>query len=149
MPWSRLLSTSLLVGFWLLRAAGAEPVPFSHRVHSRFQLKCTLCHTQAESGEQAGLPKAQQCLQCHETLDKPKLEPSGLNWQREARLPEFVFFRHADHFKGGVGCQECHQAMNEGDAPGPPKSLTMRQCLSCHRPRKATTECGACHSVRQ
>ncbi len=149
MRWWLSRRISMIATAWLSLSAYGEPVAFSHRNHAGFELRCTMCHPQAKSAERAGLPTARECLMCHETLKKPKLDPSRLSWQPTARLPEFVFFSHAIHHKAGVRCDDCHGDVNRIDVPGPPASLTMRECLACHRLRKASVECNVCHSVRQ
>src|SRR5438094_681091 len=41
----------------------AQPIPFSHKVHSRFLQSCSFCHVWAESS--SGYPEEAKCMQCH------------------------------------------------------------------------------------
>jgi cytochrome c3-like protein len=133
----------------LALAAQAAPVVYSHRVHAPFALKCTLCHAGAKSAERAGFPGAAKCMLCHATLEKVRLKAESLSWKARPVLPDYVIFSHAVHKTGDVKCESCHGEVNRTDAPGPPSMAHMRHCLACHRQRKATLECYACHSERQ
>jgi hypothetical protein len=122
---------------------------FSHKRHASLQLKCGLCHAAADTGERAGFPAARQCLLCHETMKDARLDPAGLSWSRPPRIPEYVIFSHATHRKARVECATCHGPVTEVDVPGPPAALHMKECIACHRQRKAATACDSCHDLRQ
>jgi hypothetical protein len=56
-----------------------------------------------------------------------------LIWQRVAKLPEYVYFRHDIHIAKGVGCNECHGRVDTMALTYRAKALTMQFCLDCHR----------------
>jgi Cytochrome c7 and related cytochrome c len=66
-------------------------------------------------------------------------------WLRVHDLPDFVRFTHKRHVAAGVECRTCHGDVARMDAPVQTAPLTMGWCLSCHKERKAPTDCVACH----
>jgi hypothetical protein len=59
--------------------------------------------------------------------DKP------LQWQRVARLPDYVYFNHSIHISRGVPCVECHGRVDQMPLMARGKPFTMEFCLDCHR----------------
>lgn len=155
----------------------AQPIAYSHALHAgELKMDCLFCHTSAESSRHAGIPPLSTCMKCHETVlnragtPVGKSDPSpeiqklrdayasgrGLDWVRIHRLPAHVIFPHSRHVRAGLACQTCH-----GDVQGMERveqfmSLTMGECLACHRaenqkqllagrPPQAPTDCSACH----
>jgi len=153
-----------LVGFTLgynlsplLPGSGVEqPFSFNHQVHR--VMDCTLCHSGAKAGVQAGLPQAEVCLKCHATSPLAnanyreiwKLAESGnpIRWNKLAKVPNHVYFSHNRHVRlAGLDCQECHGKISLAEKPpsSPLKKISMNNCLDCHRKSKVSQDCAACH----
>lgn len=122
----------------------SQPVPFSHQHHvSGLGIDCRYCHTGVDSGARAGLPPTHTCMTCHSqvwtnaTMLAPVrhslAEDKPLQWQRVARLPDYVYFRHDIHIAKGVGCETCHGRIDEMPLTMKAKAFTMQFCLDCHR----------------
>jgi len=136
-----------------------QPILFSHKVHVGAGTKCLDCHTTADKKARAGLPKADQCMLCHAAIatDRPtiqdlaKLAERGedLKWVRVYRVPDFVFFNHANHLKAGEQCSNCHGAVGERDVLAKEVSTSMIQCMNCHLERNTSRECHLCHDLGQ
>lgn len=67
--------------------APAQPLAFSHRVHSGdLQIDCLYCHGGAEKGPRAGIPAASVCMNCHRFVtaawDQVKLEERNAEQER-------------------------------------------------------------------
>ena len=46
-----------------------QPIAYSHRLHAgELQIPCLYCHTGAEQGRHAGIPSADVCMRCHESV---------------------------------------------------------------------------------
>jgi hypothetical protein len=121
-----------------------QPVPFSHQLHAgKLGMSCIYCHTNVEQSPHATVPNAQTCMNCHQTI-KPtspllsKVRESydkgiPIEWKRVHRLPDYVFFNHAQHVNRGVGCVSCHGQVNEMAVVTHEKPLSMGWCLDCHK----------------
>ncbi len=121
-----------------------QPVPFSHQHHvSGLGIDCRYCHSSVAEGPRAGLPPTHTCMTCHSQIwtGAPMLAPvrqslasnTSLVWNRVARLPEYVFFRHDIHIVKGVGCVSCHGRIDRMPLTYQAKPFTMQFCLECHR----------------
>lgn len=121
-----------------------QPVPFSHKHHvSGLGIDCRYCHTGVETSSFAGIPPTETCMTCHSQIwrDAPMLEPvraslregKPLRWNRVHDLPDFVFFNHSIHVQKGIGCTECHGAVDQMPLTRKTESLYMKWCLDCHR----------------
>jgi hypothetical protein len=121
-----------------------QPVPFSHRHHvSGLGLDCRYCHSAFEDSPRAGLPPTETCMTCHSQIwtGAPMLAAvreslarhAPLVWNRVARLPDYVYFRHDIHVAKGVGCVTCHGRIDQMALSYREKPLTMGFCLDCHR----------------
>jgi len=121
-----------------------QPVPFSHRHHvGGLGIDCRYCHTEVEQSARAGLPPTHTCMTCHSQVwtGAPILAPvrhslgndKALRWNRVARLPDYVYFRHDIHIAKGVGCVECHGRIDTMALTYKAKPLTMQFCIDCHR----------------
>lgn len=153
-----------LVGFTLgynlsplLPGGGVEqPFSFNHQVHR--VMECTLCHSGARAGVQAGLPQAEVCLKCHATSPLANANyqevweqaESGIpiRWNKLAKVPNHVYFSHNRHVRlAGLDCQECHGKISLAEKPpsSPLKKISMNNCLDCHRKSKVSQDCAACH----
>jgi hypothetical protein len=121
-----------------------QPVPFSHKHHvGGLGIDCRYCHTTVEVGPQAGLPSTHICMTCHSQIwtGAPMLAPvreslaadKPLQWQRVARLPDYVYFNHSIHIARGVPCVTCHGRVDEMPLMTRAQPFQMRWCLDCHR----------------
>jgi len=127
-----------------VKGVHAQPVPFSHQHHvAGLGLDCRYCHTAAAESRFAGIPPTKTCMTCHSQIwrDTPLLEPvrnswytdRPLHWNRVHDLPDYVYFNHAIHVNGGIGCTTCHGPVNQMPLTYRGASLQMRWCLDCHR----------------
>jgi hypothetical protein len=121
-----------------------QPVPFSHQHHVRgLGLDCRYCHSDVAHSARAGLPPTHTCMTCHSQVwtNAGVLAPvrqslaanRSLVWNRVARLPDYVYFRHDVHIAKGVGCVTCHGRVDQMPLTYQAKPLTMQFCLNCHR----------------
>ncbi len=121
-----------------------QPIPFDHRVHVRgLRIDCRYCHDEVERAATAGLPSTETCIPCHSTLWRASSIFTSVRqsvathrpipWQRVNRLPDFVFFNHAIHVKGGIACESCHGRVDQMGQVRQAAPLTMGWCLDCHR----------------
>lgn len=140
---------------------GAQPIQFNHKLHVADQgLDCVECHQYVTKNRKATLPGKDVCAGCHSepqgsSPEEQKLaallsSSEELKWQRVYVLPEDVYFSHFRHVTlGQIGCQSCHGEMKELTAP-PQKPATgiinMSFCLECHKDRRASSDCLACHT---
>jgi hypothetical protein len=122
----------------------SQPIPFSHQHHvAGLGLDCRYCHAFVETSAQAGLPPSHVCMTCHSEIwaGAPLLAPlraslangMPLEWQRVARLPDYVYFNHSIHLARGVACVECHGRVDRMPLMARAKPFTMEFCLDCHR----------------
>ncbi len=123
-----------------------QPIAYSHKLHAgELQINCEYCHSGARRSIHAGVPETNTCMNCHKnisTKDRPELEKlveyyeSGkpIPWQKVHDLPDFVYFSHKRHVRGGVSCQECHGEVQETMTVAQRvNTLEMGWCLDCHR----------------
>jgi len=112
----------------LLYGEKQQPIDFSHKIHQEaVDEGCESCHFFREDGSFSGIPKLENCVQCHEEpqgehLEEAKLvkeyvEPGKeIPWLVYARQPQCVFFSHAAHVKmGEMECATCHGPVGESD----------------------------------
>jgi len=121
-----------------------QPVPFSHEHHvGGLGIDCRYCHTTVETSAEAGLPSTHVCMSCHSQLwtNAEMLAPvrdslatgRPLQWQRVARVPDYVYFNHAIHVARGVPCVACHGRVDQMPLMMRAEPFEMRWCLACHR----------------
>lgn len=83
-------------------------------------------------------------------------EGRPVEWVRIHRLPAHVQFQHSRHVNAGIACQTCHGEVQGMERVEQARSLTMGECLACHRDENrksmlngkiasAPTDCSACH----
>ena len=131
----------------------------SHRRHIEAkEMKCRSCHQGVEGEARASFPTLADCMDCHKRAQgtDPR-EPAVRQWAERAqeipwiqvnRLPSHVYFSHAAHVTlANMDCQPCHRDMTLVSEPmqEPDVHLDMKGCLACHRDKKASVECVACH----
>lgn len=120
-------------------------------------MNCAECH--AGLGERAGFPGAANCMLCHREIRKGSAAIQALSalpkdakpfpQARVYRLADFVFFSHAAHKAARIDCAQCHGPVMERETLTREISLSMKTCVDCHRSRKATITCNACHELHQ
>jgi nitrate reductase gamma subunit len=151
----------------------AQPIAFSHRIHAGdFRIPCQYCHFAAEKSRHAGIPPESVCMNCHgklkvtsaemEKLKEAVSQGRPIRWARIHQLPDFVFFSHSQHVRGGrVACQRCHGPVETMERVRQEEPLVMGWCLDCHRregvapaaqrgggkvhPAIGGLDCGKCH----
>jgi c(7)-type cytochrome triheme protein len=146
----------------LLRMASAggpsQPLPMSHQRHLAKEMKCRACHQGVEGQAQASFPTLADCMDCHKKKqgDSPN-EPSvrdfaakhdEVAWVRLNQMDGHVYFSHAAHVTlATMKCEECHRDMSTVDRPLEEADihLDMESCVACHRQKRATLDCLACH----
>lgn len=125
-----------------------QPVQFSHAHHvGGLGIDCRYCHTSVEESSFAGLPPTHTCMSCHSQIwnQSPKLAPvresyatgEPIAWTRVYDLPDYVYFNHSIHVHKGVGCSECHGAVDTMPLMWKAEPMTMEWCLQCHRQPEA------------
>jgi cytochrome c7-like protein len=133
-----------------------QPIPFSHRVHSKFITDCYFCHEFANAGWDLTYPAESKCMVCHASL---KAEDPGVKklivyfdekkpvpWVRVYQVPDYVFFSHKVHVtKGKIGCDACHGPVAERDELAREKPTSMQACIDCHKEKHALATCRSCH----
>ena len=138
---------------------GPQPLPFSHKQHVAAGLSCKDCHVNVAKKERAGLPDAERCMLCHMAIktDSPAVQKLArihqdgkrLDWVRVYRVPDFVFFSHANHVKAQVECASCHGPVEKRDVLAKEVSTSMITCMNCHVAKKASISCHLCHELGQ
>jgi hypothetical protein len=137
-----------------------QPVQFDHRIHAAdLQIDCRYCHYTVDRAATAGLPATETCVPCHKSVwlagapftpvRQSLARSKPIPWRRVNRLPDFVFFNHAIHLKGGIACESCHGRVDRMAMVEQAKPLKMGWCLDCHRnpephrrPQEALTAMG-------
>jgi len=132
--------------------APLQPIKFSHQIHATDnKIDCIYCHHTAENAKSAGIPSTNVCLNCHELVREgtnsgrfeiKKILANAENktapeWIRIHKLPDHVFFSHAQHAgAGNLDCKECHGLIEEEHLASQYADLSMGWCLDCHRTKK-------------
>jgi hypothetical protein len=132
--------------------APLQPIKFSHQIHAtENKIDCIYCHHTVETAKSAGIPSTNVCMNCHELVregtNSGRFEINKIlanvennkstEWIRIHKLPDHVFFSHAQH--AGVGkleCAECHGPIEESHLVSQYAELSMGWCLDCHRTKK-------------
>jgi hypothetical protein len=122
-----------------------QPIAYSHKLHAgELEIQCEYCHSGARRSIHAGVPATETCMNCHkmvDSTDRPELEKlkeyyakgEPIPWVRVHDLPDFVYFSHKRHVRGGVECQECHgEVQDEMTVVKRVSTLQMGWCLDCH-----------------
>ena len=135
-----------------------QPIAFSHKIHAgKVGLQCLFCHETADKSAFAGVPAVEKCMSCHKNVatDRPEIQKLAGYWNRgepmewnrvhRLRVRKYVYFSHERHVKAEVDCANCHGEVKYRDKIRQVRSLEMGWCVSCHREKKAPTDCLTCH----
>ena len=135
-----------------------QPLPMSHARHIDKQIKCRACHQGVEGQALASFPTLADCMDCHKTPQGQEAsEPTvrafaarnqEVKWVRWNRLAGHVYFSHAAHVTlAEMKCEQCHRDMSAVNEPVSAADIEaeMSDCVACHRSRKASLDCLACH----
>jgi len=133
-----------------------QPIKFSHQVHAGDnKIDCMYCHHTADESKSANIPSTSLCMNCHivvregsrsgkfeiNKLVEAHEEGRSIEWVRIHKLPDHVFFAHAQHVGAGkLDCTQCHGAVNEMHILKQENDLSMGWCLECHRTTKVDFE---------
>ena len=130
------LALSMVVGWAVfpkvLYSKKNQPFDFNHKLHlEQVDNGCQSCHYFREDGTYAGVPRLEQCVDCHEDVlgeskDEAIFVEQYVDKQREvpwhvyARQPDCVFFSHAAHIYGAkLECRTCHGDIGESESLKP------------------------------
>jgi hypothetical protein len=137
--------------------AASQPIAFSHKTHVQLGLSCIDCHSGADIRDAAGIPSVAKCMLCHAKLTREKpevkkvIEYANKNveipWQRVYGFSKsaHVKFQHASHARANIACSTCHGDLTRATVAERAVTHNMGTCLTCHRQRKASEDCAACH----
>ncbi|UTA67594.1 c-type cytochrome [Emticicia sp. 21SJ11W-3] len=125
--------------------APKQPISFSHKLHAgEMKINCAYCHTGVYKGKQSGIPSANICMNCHNTIkrESPEIQKiytaietnKPIEWVRVHNLPDLAYFNHAQHTNvGGLDCNNCHGEIAKMEVVQQRATLTMGWCVDCHR----------------
>ncbi len=130
------LALSMVVGWAVfpkvLYSKKSQPVDFSHKVHiEEVDNGCESCHFFREDGTFSGVPKLEQCIDCHEEVmvgtenetvfvEQYVAKEREVPWLVYSRQPDCVFFSHAAHIYGAqMECRTCHGDIGTSDTLKP------------------------------
>ena len=116
----------------LLYSQKQQPLDFDHALHvEQVDDGCQSCHFFREDGSFNGIPRNEQCVDCHEepmgeSEDEAIFVEQFVNQDREvpwlvySRQPDCVFFSHAAHVIGAeMACATCHGDHGETESLRP------------------------------
>jgi len=140
-----------------VKAPVEQPIPFSHRQHIGFDMKCAECHPNPEPGDRMTFPATEKCMECHRTLGKDKSpiqklaefarNKQPIPWARVYVVSAWVFWNHRSHLEAGMKCESCHGEVAKMDTVAAVTNVTtMAGCVDCHKKNDASTGCQFCHS---
>jgi hypothetical protein len=127
------LAASLIVGWVvfpkLLYSQKKQPIEYNHALHNELvEDGCESCHFFREDGSYHGVPKLDQCIECHEEVNGEDPEEARfvneyvannreVPWLIYSRQPQNVFFSHVAHVKmGEIDCVTCHGHIGESES---------------------------------
>lgn len=131
-----------------------QPIAFSHKIHAGdFQIDCQFCHTTVEVSSHASVPDSATCMKCHQEIASDSLdiqylrtayrEGIPIRWVKVHDLPDHARFSHKAHIVKGIGCQECHGAVETMEKVEVHSAFNMGWCVNCHRKYSPELEEGA------
>ncbi|NNG01456.1 MAG: cytochrome c3 family protein [Desulfobacteraceae bacterium] len=126
------LAASMVIGWVifpkLLYSEKKQPINFNHALHvSEVDDECESCHFFREDGSFSGIPKNEQCIDCHEEVNGESEDEAifveeyiakdrEVPWLVYSRQPDCVFFSHSAHVNGAdMECAECHGHIGESE----------------------------------
>ena len=126
------LVASLVVGWIvfpkLLYSRKKQPIDFNHVIHvEAVDEGCESCHFFREDGTFSGIPKLEQCTDCHEEaqgedpneikfVEDYVAKGKEVPWLIYSRQPDCVFFSHIAHVKmAEMDCATCHGPVGESE----------------------------------
>jgi len=126
------LAVSLVVGWVIfpkfLYSQKTQPIDFNHVLHEQEVAdSCESCHFFRSDGTFSGVPRLEQCLECHEeqlgeTAGEALFFKNYVSkdievpWLVYARQPDSVFFSHAAHIKKAkMECITCHGPVGQSE----------------------------------
>jgi hypothetical protein len=130
------LALSMVVGWAVfpkvLYSKKSQPIDFSHAMHlEEVDNGCESCHFFREDGTFSGVPKLEQCVDCHEEVmtggenetlfvEQYVAKDREVPWLVYSRQPDCVFFSHAAHIYGAkLECGTCHGDIGTSDSLKP------------------------------
>jgi hypothetical protein len=139
-------------------APPVQPLPYSHRKHISFGMKCKDCHTNPDPGSQMSFPPTELCMNCHITIakEKPAIKKLAefakskqrIPWVRVYAVPSFVYWSHRTHLEADLKCETCHGPVEQMDMVAQVTNVTtMAGCVKCHLEKEASTGCQTCHEM--
>lgn len=117
------------------------------------EIACTVCHRDAETEDEAGMPDRELCMSCHSGLRSAGLldlggdyfdEEGRPKWTVAAVLPEDVSFSHVNHAE--FDCAECHGDIEHQDFSLLDLAARFANCRRCHWHEEVTGDCLHCHA---
>ena len=134
-----------------------QPIPYSHKKHLAFGLKCQQCHINPEPGDRMTFPVTSKCMACHVTIakDKPSIQKladfaktnQAIPWVRVYVVSSWVYWNHRAHLEAKMTCEMCHGQVAEMEVMTKVSNVTtMAGCIDCHRKNDASTGCQYCHA---
>jgi hypothetical protein len=129
------LALSLIVGWVVfpkvLYSQKSQPFDFNHVLHLEQVDGCESCHFFRDDGTFAGVPRLEQCIDCHEEamgeseeeavfVEQYVYKGHEVPWLIYARQPDCVFFSHAAHINGAkLDCAVCHGDIGQSESLKP------------------------------
>jgi hypothetical protein len=96
----------------------AQPIPFSHKLHSDQGVTCEYCHTNPAPGVLMTFPPTSTCMGCHRVIAKGKpaikklaefaSSKQPIPWVRIYVLTPGLHWTHRKHLEAGKKCEACH-----------------------------------------
>ena len=134
-----------------------QPIPFNHKQHIGFDMKCAECHPNPEPGDRMTFPATEKCMECHRIIAKGKSSIQKLvefakakkpvPWTRIYVVSAWVFWNHRSHLDAGIKCESCHGEVSKMEVVVATANVTtMAGCVDCHKKSEASTGCQFCHS---
>jgi len=138
-----------------------QPLQLNHKLHKE-ELDCIDCHEYVDIRANAGIPRIESCIECHEDtedVERPEAKKAiemlieyarrgkELPWKVLYTLRDDIVFSHKVHVRfGKIECSDCHGKLGES-AVLPTKIIvhSMERCMECHESKKANNDCLACH----
>ena len=126
------LIASLVAGWilfpQLLYSRKKQPIDFNHVIHvETVDESCESCHFFREDGSFSGVPRLEQCVDCHEEaqgedpneitfVEEYVAKGKEVPWLIYSKQPDCVFFSHASHVMGAeIECAVCHGNIGESE----------------------------------